>query len=103
MHYTPLKTPRSIELPHREWQPTDFSGGQIAVLATVLLLLITVPVWTHPVPPLSDYINHLARMHVIARAEHDVDLARFYQIDWQIIPNLRSEIGDDLLVVDHIR
>jgi len=23
-------------------------------------------IWTHPLPPLSDYVNHLARMHVIA-------------------------------------
>jgi hypothetical protein len=39
-----------------------FSGLQIAVLGVVFTLLISVPIWTHPLPPLSDYVNHLARM-----------------------------------------
>ena len=46
-----------------------FSGGQIAVLAAAFTLLISIPIWTHPMPPLSDYINHLSRMQVIATSE----------------------------------
>ena len=42
------------------------SGLQIAVLFGAFTLLISIPIWTHPVPPLSDYVNHLARMQVIA-------------------------------------
>ena len=43
-------------------------------------------------PPLADYINHLARMHVIATIDADPDLARFYEIDWQVIPNLMMDL-----------
>src|SRR5262245_15603866 len=50
------------------------------------------PIWTSPLPPLSDYVNHLARMHVIATIDKDPDLARFYEVDWQIIPNLMMDL-----------
>ncbi|MCC7346605.1 MAG: hypothetical protein IT538_04335 [Variibacter sp.] len=67
---------------------TEFSGAQIAVMFLVCWLLATIPVWTHPIPPLSDYVNHLARMHVIASIGKDPALAGFYKIDWAIVPNL---------------
>src|ERR1700741_1581732 len=70
----------------------EFSGAQIAVLFAALTLVASIPLITHPLPPLSDYVNHLARMHVIASIGHDSDLARFYQIEWQIIPNLIMDI-----------
>ena len=70
----------------------DFSPGQIVVLALLLLLLASIPVFTHPLPPLSDYINHLARMHVIAHGADNANLSRYYQIDWQIVPNLMIDI-----------
>ena len=76
---------------------TDFTPGQIGVLFGVLMLLITIPLWTHRVPPLSDYVNHLARMHVIARIDTDPDLARFYSIEWQVIPNLMMDLVVPLL------
>jgi hypothetical protein len=69
-----------------------FSGPQIAVLAGALILLISVPIWTHPLPPLSDYINHLARMQVIATLTKNPQLAKFYQLDWQLIPNLIMDL-----------
>lgn len=76
---------------------SDFTPSQIGVLFGVLMLLITIPLWTHRVPPLSDYVNHLARMHVIARIDTDPDIARFYTIDWQIIPNLMMDLVVPLL------
>jgi hypothetical protein len=69
-----------------------FSGPQIAGLAAVLTLLISIPIWTHPLPPLSDYVNHLARMDVIATIAHNPRLAHFYEIDWQVIPNLTMDL-----------
>ena len=71
---------------------TDFSGPQTAVLFVVFALVASIPVITHPVPPLTDYVNHLARMHVIATIDNDADLSRFYEIDWQIIPNLMMDL-----------
>jgi hypothetical protein len=69
-----------------------FSGGQIAVLAAAFTLLISIPIWTHPTPPLSDYINHLSRMKVIATLTHNPKLAEFYQVNWQVIPNLTMDL-----------
>jgi len=69
-----------------------FSGFNIAVLTGLLLLVVSIPIWTNPVPPLSDYVNHLARMHVIAALGHDANLSRFYEVDWQPIPNLMMDL-----------
>jgi hypothetical protein len=74
-----------------------FSGAQIAVLFAAFMLLISIPIWTHPLPPLSDYVNHLARMHVIATLSSNPQLARFYEIDWTVIPNLTMDLIVPLL------
>ena len=68
-----------------------FSAPQIGVLFAAFTLLISIPIWTHPLPPLSDYVNHLARMHVIATLATNPQLAHFYEIDWQVIPNLTMD------------
>jgi hypothetical protein len=69
-----------------------FSAGQIAALFAVLAAIAAAPILLHPWPPLGDYINHLARMHVIATIGNDPDLARFYQVEWQVIPNLMMDL-----------
>ena len=74
-----------------------FSGPQIAVLSAALTLLISIPLWTHPLPPLSDYVNHLARMDVIATLSKNPQLDHFYEIDWQVIPNLTMDLIVPLL------
>jgi hypothetical protein len=71
---------------------SEFTGAQVFVMFSLFLLLISIPVWTHTLPPLSDYVNHLARMHVIATIDKNPFLAKFYQIDWQIIPNLTMDL-----------
>ncbi|HVY42230.1 MAG TPA: hypothetical protein VG966_04320 [Hyphomicrobiaceae bacterium] len=76
---------------------SGFPGAHIAVLFFVLMLLVSVPIWTHPVPPLSDYVNHLARMFIIARIGTNATLAQYYQIEWQIIPNLVMDLIVPLL------
>jgi hypothetical protein len=68
------------------------SAGQIAVLFIALAAIASIPILLYPWPPLSDYINHLARMHVIAAVGRDPDLALFYQIEWQLIPNLMMDL-----------
>jgi hypothetical protein len=69
-----------------------FTLSQIAVLFALLFLIASIPVLTTPLPPLSDYINHLSRMQVIGAGEADENLARFYKIEWQIIPNLIMDL-----------
>ena len=78
-------------------RPHGFTGPQIGVLCAALILLISIPIWTHPLPPLSDYVNHLARMHVIAALAKNPQLANYYEIDWQVIPNLTMDFIVPLL------
>ena len=61
-------------------------------LFVALILLISIPIWTHPLPPLSDYVNHLARMQVIAELSSNHPIGRFYELQWQVIPNLAMDI-----------
>ncbi|HEY2526683.1 MAG TPA: hypothetical protein VGJ20_01850 [Xanthobacteraceae bacterium] len=70
---------------------------QIGALAVLTLSLAAIPICSYELPPLMDYINHLARMHVIAAIRTDPDLARFYQIEWQILPNLAMDLTVPLL------
>src|SRR6266699_352194 len=73
-------------------QAVRFSARQIAALFVTLAAIASVPILLYPWPPLSDYINHLARMHVIATIRSDPNLALFYQIEWQVIPNLMMDL-----------
>jgi hypothetical protein len=84
----------AVELPaaNQNQRSGDFSFGQVAALFVLLLAITSIPVVLHPWPPMSDYINHLARMQVIATIKSDPDLARFYEIDWQVIPNLMMDL-----------
>jgi hypothetical protein len=73
-------------------QVLEFFRWQIAVLFVVFAAIAAMPVLLHPLPPISDYINHLSRMHVIATIGRDSDLARFYQVNWAVIPNLMMDM-----------
>jgi hypothetical protein len=70
----------------------DFSGFDVAALFVAVMVAVAVPVVTHPLPPLSDYINHLATAHVVDAIASDPDLDRFYRIEWQPIPNLMMDL-----------
>jgi hypothetical protein len=67
------------------------------VVLGVATALALAPVVVTRIPPLADYPNHLARMHVIATIGADPDLARYYEIHWQIIPNLIMDMIVPLL------
>jgi hypothetical protein len=67
-------------------------AGGVAASFLPLLLLAALPVLLSRLPPLDDYINHLARMHVIAVAGRDPLLAQYYRIDWKLIPNLAEDL-----------
>lgn len=70
----------------------DVGRGTIAVLFALLLAAVSIPVLTHPQPPLVDYINNLAGAYAIATVGADADLQRYYTVDWQIIPNLMMNL-----------
>lgn len=83
---------KRIATPRRDERIADFTTVQIAVLFVVLAAITSIPILAYPWPPLSDYINHLARMHVIAAINADPDLSRFYEVHWQVIPNLMMDM-----------
>jgi len=73
-------------------QPIEIPLRTVAAFFVLLLAVTAIPIVLHPWPPMSDYINHLARMQVIANVNTDPDLARFYEIDWQLLPNLMMDL-----------
>jgi hypothetical protein len=69
-------------------QEGGVSARLTAVCFVVFAFVAAIPVILHPLPPLLDYANHLARAHVIATIGADRYLSQFYQLEWQVIPNL---------------
>lgn len=92
-----MKHPPSSYTSTPRFRTQGLSAPQIGVLTAALILLSSIPIWTHPLPPLSDYVNHLARMHVIATLSKNPQLANFYEINWQVIPNLTMDMIVPLL------
>ncbi|HLZ67873.1 MAG TPA: hypothetical protein VKQ29_16735 [Aliidongia sp.] len=67
------------------------TGRRVAAGFVLLLALALVPLASVRVPPLLDYPNHLARMHILLDAGRSVDLARAYEIRWSLLPNLAMD------------
>ncbi len=57
-----------------------------------LAAMIAVPLFLADFPPIYDYLNHLARMHVLIRLHDDPILAAMYEIRWAVIPNLAIDV-----------
>src|ERR1700749_219055 len=53
----------------------------------LLLTLSAVPVFSTVLPPLLDYPNHLARMHLLAEGGD-----AFYSVQWAVLPNLAEDL-----------
>jgi hypothetical protein len=86
-----MHSPRNDRVRGRR-QRDGFGIYSVAILSVVLVAVATIPILTHPLPPLTDYINHLARTYVVNAIQTDPNLAKFYQIEWQVIPNLMIDL-----------
>jgi hypothetical protein len=86
-----MQTPQAHR-DHSRPKNGDLSGPAIALLFGAVMIALSLPIITHPLPPLSDYINHLATAHVVDAIGNDPDLGRFYRIEWQAIPNLMMDL-----------
>jgi hypothetical protein len=51
------------------------------------MMLVGVPVFSTVLPPLLDYPNHLARMHLLAEGDD-----AFYSVRWAALPNLAEDL-----------
>lgn len=69
----------------RRWTVTD-------ALFLGLIIASIVPAALVRYPLSADYLNHLARLHILG-SDPDAPIRRFYEIHWSLIPNL----GVDLL------
>lgn len=85
-------TDAGLAIARRSRRAAGFSNGKIALLFALLLAIAAVPILLNPLPPISDYINHLARMHIIAAGNSDPLLHRYYEVNWQVIPNLMMDM-----------
>ena len=70
----------------------DWTAVQGFVIFLVFLLISIIPLLTHPLPPLEDYANHVSRMQVMADHGQNAFLAKYYEIDWELLPNLMMDL-----------
>lgn len=65
----------------------------LVALAYLVLTCIAVwPILAFDVPPLVDYPNHLARLHVLTAIDRNPLLAERYAVEWNILPNLAMDV-----------
>jgi hypothetical protein len=50
------------------------------------------PILAVPIPPLTDYPNHLARGLFLADGARDAVMQRIFAVHWSIIPNLATDL-----------
>lgn len=61
-------------------------------LAVLVLAILVLPIWSVSVPPLSDYVNHLARAHVLAHLGDSAAYGDAYASAWGPYPNLAFDL-----------
>jgi hypothetical protein len=66
-------------------------GRTVLAGFALLAAAASVPVASVRLPPILDYPNHLARMHVLAHLAASPDLARYYATAWSAIPDLAMD------------
>src|SRR5580765_4749586 len=71
------------------------SVAMMAALWVVFATIVLYPIVSVEIPGLGDYLNHLARMHILTTIEDSPDLKRYYEVHWW--PPL-PEMGMDLIV-----
>jgi hypothetical protein len=72
----------------REWRRLSF--GAFLALFAALTLLAAAPLLLTPLPPLLDYPNHLARMHLLPSLPVPA-LRQFFVVAWAPLPNLAMD------------
>ena len=76
--------PQSVQPPHI-WS--------VVALFAVFAMVALYPIWVVQIPGLGDYLNHLARMHVLATFDRSEALHTVYRLHWQAIPYQAMDIA----------
>jgi hypothetical protein len=77
---------------------TLFGPRTTVAIFAILTAAVLAPVFAVPVPGLGDYLNHLARIDIMARIGHTPALQRFYQVDWRFVPYYGMDVPVLLLM-----
>lgn len=67
-------------------------GRYTIALYVGVLAVLAVPIVSVVVPPLVDYANHLARMHVLAAYASSPELQKNYVVAWTLSPYLAMDL-----------
>jgi len=57
-----------------------------------LYVVTALPILRAELPPLLDYPNHLARMHVLVTLPQSPALQQYYETRWDLLPNLAMDL-----------
>ena len=72
----------------------------VLFVAPVLVAMVLLwPLWSVVLPAMSDYPAHVSALYVQMHGAHDPSLSRFYQTQWDLVPDLASEILVPLFAV----
>src|SRR5215469_6575263 len=86
-----------MSIARRIWRlPMCRAIGLYAVMTAIVLY----PILVVRVPGLGDYLNHLARMHIVSDIDRSEALRGFYQVHWQAMPYLAMDAP--FVVLNHI-
>lgn len=93
MNLTPRKFDGSgISKGIAELWNTRMSHASLALVLSVFLILVLYPIAVVEIPALGDYLNHLARTHIVANIDYSENLQRYYQVDWRPVPYLVMDV-----------
>src|SRR3954466_7023397 len=74
------------------WRNASFlSRHKAAILFGVLFAISLAPVLSVRIPAMVDYVNHLARMHVLVDAGRGLSNPG-YAVEWRLFPNLALDL-----------
>jgi hypothetical protein len=73
------------------------SAGRFWLLFLGLFIVTALPILRAELPPIVDYPNHLARMHVLIEQPRSEVLQQYYELHWRLLPNLAMDLTVPLL------
>jgi hypothetical protein len=79
-------------VPARSWTDTKAGRWFTVALYGIVLTALCFPIFSVRVPPLSDYPNHLARMHILAAYSNSHALQANYVVAWKLTPYLAMDV-----------
>jgi hypothetical protein len=90
---------RSSLLPDaRAWRLQNSAAAAVALpIVFALGIIALLPLALVVVPPLVDYPNHLARMHILGMFDRSPALQAYYAVQWRPLPNLAMDAVVPLL------